>query len=163
MNQERKYQLRTAVRKALKNITLAFSIVLFLAAVFSVKYDVLWRDQDYKHYFRLQRGRVLLGWSTRPSTQRFAGDWHARSMRDLGFCWQPEIRRTNWACFVLIPLWIPLAATLIVIAILHHMGQATKRDQCAKCKYDLTGNLSGVCPECGSRIGNDVGQIPHVD
>jgi hypothetical protein len=28
------------------------------------------------------------------------------------------------------------------------------RDLCRKCGYNLTGNVSGVCPECGTRIGN---------
>lgn len=26
-----------------------------------------------------------------------------------------------------------------------------RRNQCVKCGYDLTGNVSGVCPECGHR------------
>jgi rubrerythrin len=25
------------------------------------------------------------------------------------------------------------------------------RGQCGRCGYDLTGNVSGVCPECGTR------------
>jgi predicted Zn-ribbon and HTH transcriptional regulator len=28
-------------------------------------------------------------------------------------------------------------------------------DTCHKCGYNLTGNTSGVCPECGSRIWAD--------
>ena len=27
-----------------------------------------------------------------------------------------------------------------------------KRGLCERCAYDLTGNMSGVCPECGMRI-----------
>lgn len=27
-----------------------------------------------------------------------------------------------------------------------------RRNRCLKCAYDLTGNVSGVCPECGERI-----------
>lgn len=26
------------------------------------------------------------------------------------------------------------------------------RNQCVKCGYDLTGNISGVCPECGATV-----------
>ena len=26
-------------------------------------------------------------------------------------------------------------------------------DHCLNCSYDLTGNVSGICPECGSRLG----------
>lgn len=28
------------------------------------------------------------------------------------------------------------------------------RGQCTACGYDLTGNVSGVCPECGSAIAS---------
>jgi hypothetical protein len=27
--------------------------------------------------------------------------------------------------------------------------------RCRKCGYDLTGNVSGTCPECGTRAGHD--------
>ncbi len=28
-------------------------------------------------------------------------------------------------------------------------------DRCAQCSYDLTGNVSGVCPECGTPVEQD--------
>jgi hypothetical protein len=27
--------------------------------------------------------------------------------------------------------------------------------RCPRCKYDLTGNVSGVCPECGTQVAPD--------
>ena len=27
-------------------------------------------------------------------------------------------------------------------------------NQCRNCSYNLTGNISGICPECGTRISN---------
>jgi hypothetical protein len=29
-----------------------------------------------------------------------------------------------------------------------------RRGLCVKCGYDLTGNLSGTCPECGTAVPN---------
>jgi len=29
------------------------------------------------------------------------------------------------------------------------------RGRCAQCGYDLTGNMSGTCPECGTAIGEE--------
>lgn len=26
--------------------------------------------------------------------------------------------------------------------------------ECPQCDYDLTGNTSGICPECGTRLGD---------
>ena len=31
------------------------------------------------------------------------------------------------------------------------------RNQCPRCGYNLTGNVSGVCPECGTEWGRRVG------
>jgi hypothetical protein len=46
-----------------------------------------------------------------------------------------------------------LALTAIVVTrVLYPPPPATKPGCCGKCGYDLTGNVSGVCPECGERI-----------
>ncbi len=34
--------------------------------------------------------------------------------------------------------------------------QRMRHGQCPKCEYDLTGNVSGICPECGTPIVKDV-------
>jgi rubrerythrin len=28
------------------------------------------------------------------------------------------------------------------------------RDECESCGYNLRGNVSGICPECGAKCGN---------
>ena len=52
-----------------------------------------------------------------------------------------------------------LGAVFLFIALLHHIGRRpslrarfTSFPRCARCAYDLTGNLSGVCPECGTPV-----------
>lgn len=37
-----------------------------------------------------------------------------------------------------------------------HVERIFDRDLCSRCGYDLTGNVSGICPECGSRIDSSV-------
>lgn len=37
----------------------------------------------------------------------------------------------------------------------HRRRQRRRRNQCIPCGYDLTGNTSGVCPECGGRASED--------
>jgi hypothetical protein len=32
----------------------------------------------------------------------------------------------------------------------HRRGRRPLRDHCGRCGYNLTGNISGVCPECGA-------------
>lgn len=59
---------------------------------------------------------------------------------------------------VYIPLWI-IAALCIPypVLFLRRLLRPRKRNlhnQCRHCAYDLTGNVSGVCPECGTNIVN---------
>lgn len=59
--------------------------------------------------------------------------------------------------WLVIPLWLPMAlwAGFIVgrRAINLQTGDARfVAGQCSDCGYDLTGNTSGVCPECGQAV-----------
>jgi len=52
-----------------------------------------------------------------------------------------------------IPLWLPLLLTAIPTAWLWHRDQRRIRPGCClRCGYDLTGNTSGVCSECGDKV-----------
>jgi len=49
-----------------------------------------------------------------------------------------------------VPLWIPLAIVAIPTAILFYRDRRRiPPGHCEKCGYDLTGNESGRCSECG--------------
>jgi len=57
------------------------------------------------------------------------------------------------------PLWLPFVIVLIPTALLWHPGirrwyrnRRLGPGHCQECGYNLTGNVSGVCPECGERI-----------
>lgn len=51
-----------------------------------------------------------------------------------------------------IPLWIPTLAAAIAALVLHSQGRVAHRGRCRFCDYDLTGNTSGICPECGGSV-----------
>jgi hypothetical protein len=60
-----------------------------------------------------------------------------------------------------LPLWIPFVLSVPYPALVFIRGPLRRRRRlrkglCTKCGYDLTGNVSGVCPECGQRCG------PHL-
>ncbi len=76
-----------------------------------------------------------------PSTDRlWMGD---RSEDDL------VLLQVYWTS-LLVPLWIPLAIIAIPTAVLFHRDRRRiLPGHCRKCGYDLTGNVSGICPECG--------------
>ena len=56
-----------------------------------------------------------------------------------------------------LPLWLPLVLFAIYPMTVFVRGpcrhyRRRRKGLCVKCGYDLTGNVSGVCPECGERI-----------
>ncbi len=54
---------------------------------------------------------------------------------------------------VVIPFWIPFLLFVFPTAILWHRDRRTaKPGNCQLCGYNLTGNESGVCPECATPI-----------
>ncbi len=56
----------------------------------------------------------------------------------------------NWV--VSIPLWLLLAIAAIPTAFLWQLDHRVPPGYCKKCGYDLTGNVSGICPECGTPV-----------
>jgi hypothetical protein len=57
---------------------------------------------------------------------------------------------------IVIPLWMPFALTSVLPAMATlfwiRARFTQKQGHCVACQYDLTGNTSGVCPECGTAI-----------
>ncbi len=98
--------------------------------------------------------------------------WNQRSLTiDYSFVIRPNIisEYFDWDVFVLSysrNMWTrtdsistPLAVHVVVFAILPAIwflkwNRRRKLDPtaCSSCGYDLTGNESGVCPECGRRL-----------
>ena len=63
------------------------------------------------------------------------------------------------------PLWFlvtVLAAYPAITLIGAHVRRYRRRRKnlCLHCAYDLTGNVSGVCPECGRKIVGQVEELP---
>jgi hypothetical protein len=50
-------------------------------------------------------------------------------------------------------LYLVVPPVVLMIAFVRKGTQTpTQSQKCDVCEYDLTGNVSGVCPECGTRI-----------
>lgn len=55
-----------------------------------------------------------------------------------------------------LPLWVPFVIVGIPTAALWRRDRRFPAGHCQSCGYDLTGNKSGVCPECGCNIGQEI-------
>jgi hypothetical protein len=53
-----------------------------------------------------------------------------------------------------VPLaWVMVAAAILPVWDVVRRMRRTRAGRCAVCHYDLTGNTSGICPECGTAVG----------
>jgi hypothetical protein len=52
-----------------------------------------------------------------------------------------------------VPPWMVAIPLLIAAGVVHRRNRP-KPNRCRNCEYDLTGNVSGVCPECGVAVQN---------
>jgi hypothetical protein len=67
------------------------------------------------------------------------------------FAFAPRLEADESFFCVQLPLWIPFAGIAIPTAWLFWLGRRRPAPGACRCGYDLTGNTSGRCPECGQR------------
>ena len=90
------------------------------------------------------------GWYYHPAGPHVAGiSWHSHA----GLCWPRIGSQPGRFDRGHIPLWLPFILIALPTALLWHRDRKPKRyppGHCKTCGYDLTGNESGTCPECGT-------------
>jgi hypothetical protein len=71
--------------------------------------------------------------------------WHVRDPKHIqaGGAVMPVTR-------YILPLWIPFILVAVPTVLLWRRDRRIPPGHCRKCRYDLTGNTSGICPECGT-------------
>ena len=53
---------------------------------------------------------------------------------------------------IAVPYWLVFLPAILFTAILWRGDRRPPRGHCQECGYNLTGNVTGVCPECGVAI-----------
>ncbi len=87
--------------------------------------------------------------------------WYVKRSDSTELFWRPIGLFNGYTWYGLLPLWIPClivtACTVVLWYLEHHR---TLPGHCQKCGYNLTGNMSGICPECGEKI--DAQAVPKA-
>ncbi len=60
-----------------------------------------------------------------------------------------SFRQSLWRHFPLYPVFAMVAVPTLLV---WRFGRKPVKPGCCRCGYDLTGNTSGVCPECGVEV-----------
>ncbi len=56
---------------------------------------------------------------------------------------------TEWCTDLCVPLWIPVCLVGLPTVVAWYRDRRFPPENCQACNYNLTGNTSGICPECG--------------
>lgn len=97
------------------------------------------------------------GYVPRPSTGGYSTTTPRVISQGRAFLWN-RTRQPNYVRLSMcLPFWVPAVSLTIVAACLGLMPIIRKQfrmrhNLCMRCGYSLTGNESGVCPECGARV-----------
>ena len=141
----------------------AIIVVLTLAAVGTAAAHVS-SEVTYRHFTIVSSRHASLGITAHRGKLRLA---FLNYLEEKGPCWTIEVpiwngfdyrrfdfgnKKAYWA--LSFPTWSAIAsfATYPIIALVGvplRRWRRRSKGQCRNCVYDLTGNESGVCPECG--------------
>jgi hypothetical protein len=146
----------------------ALIVFAFVASAFWLV-GLQWQTQRYRYYglwtylgclyvFRHSPSGDLHGLSWLP-VWKLPPDEGGYTLTDFG--WLPRIAdNTPSITGLFLPLWIPFIVLLIPTLLLWWRDRWKPRPGfCRQCDYDLTGNVSGRCPECGLEIAKPAGDL----
>ncbi len=137
---------RIRIRRIMKWCGLVLNLLLIAAFFTSLKYSISLSCEGYA----LSSGYGCL-FATEARTRAPLRFEARRLTRMEMFTKKPMSSSGRGMWYVVTPTWIPLLFAAIVTVWLWRSDRQPKSG-CVECGYNLTGNVSGVCPECGSAI-----------
>lgn len=151
------------LRRILKWIGLALCLCLSATWIGSRWWGFRWMSSDVHLFFGISGGCVHVGMLDEPvpgarsspvikellETGVYQRDSRARAQsRPCSL----RIDRFTLVTAVAVPLWMPLILVLTPTIGLCWRDRRVPAGHCPSCGYNLTGNVTGRCPECGKPI-----------
>ncbi len=160
-------------RRILKWVGLVTSLILGLpwglSEIWTFQYSREWWEpigdgpDGLPVYIRLSLGDGTVhcrhGWG--PEGTHWSVSWNHWPLEIVirPWTWVPQFERSkSWGkkgaheTDVTVPLFLPFMIVASLTGIVWWPDRRIPPGHCQKCGYSLTGNVSGVCPECGEKI-----------
>ena len=147
---------RNRIRRVLKWAGLVACLAIVGLFALSIRYALTWAWVERDYVFMAGIVAIItaknpskqIGYSVREMTP-FGGHVYTR-LRYMR--WWPSMQSQGSIRRIDVPLWIPFILLAIPTYMLWRRDRRKPEGCCQNCGYDLTGNESGVCPECGIQI-----------
>jgi hypothetical protein len=112
-------------------------------------------NAGYGRYAVMSNGFLCLDFGKYPAPAKF---WWASARGETPF-WSmfrlPYVREFDWTIgsyYLEVPLWLVVSGASAAASVMWLFRRIVPSGHCNQCGYDLTGNVSGTCPECGLQI-----------
>lgn len=137
---------------------MAYAVTLAIA-VASGRWGVMWIEHDWQTCAEVDVGAVHLLWIQKGASQAFAPSRVEIIRREDGWGWSGWKPRfdtgSHGTVYVCLPLWMIGLPLLVPVFVRRGRRDTVAERPCSACGYELFGNESGVCSECGTKvIGN---------
>jgi hypothetical protein len=145
---------RPRTRRVLKWAGTAASVAIVGSLLTSYWDGVCWQWGSYEPLVDLWDGAIVVMWwpDRLPDDQKTDALFGALFDLMDASLWLPKARTDGPIRFLTVPLWLPLLLVAVPTALLWWRDRRFPAGHCQHCGYNLTGNVSGRCPECGQAV-----------
>lgn len=144
-------------RRILKWVGAGICALLICLSWASAHWWLAWINENSTLALEISRGTGVLGYDPIGQTaQTMPPGWHFQSEYAKYRWWFRWHWKSGGPSLIVVPLWVPLLLLAVPTAVLFYRDRRRiPPGHCRKCGYNLTGNASGVCPECGAKIAHN--------
>lgn len=141
--------LRSRTSRVLKWTGTGLCLLVLAGFIYSVRHVVSFIASHDRYEASLEAGCITFQWQ--PKIWRNPRFPPERGLQfggsDGTIFWWPGAQLKPFG--VMVPLWLPFIVVAVPTTILWRRDRRIPPTHCQNCGYDLTGNVSGRCPECG--------------
>ncbi len=146
-----RYRRPSRLRRVAKWVGLGVCVVTIVTWALSTRFHLTYLQSDPSYKVTAFHGRIEFTLSKYSTSWAGSPGLSWGRVPSYGFLVPPD-----WGGgmhkWLRLPFWLLVIAVLIPTAILWRRDRRPRKGDCQYCGYNLTGNESGVCPECATAV-----------